>query len=221
MSVFGDPLMPVVAAGNYRDALAATILAFKNHGRTELCGPLARGLARGIAALPAPGADSGTGPVWLVPVPASGAGWRRRGYHPLGLLVADVRRHHRLPPGMAVAHVLGIRARPPWRQRHQKGLGKSARRANVRNTMRICHRLGGHHRNVTALAGRAVVIVDDVLTTGATLREAAETLARAGAVVCGAVVLAAARPPEPPAAAGGVQRPGENTYPQKMNKKIQ
>ncbi|WP_326493978.1 phosphoribosyltransferase family protein [Arthrobacter sp. MMS18-M83] len=46
-----------------------------------------------------------------------------------------------------------------------------------------------------ALEGRACIIVDDVLTTGATLAEAARAVTAAGGTVCGAVVLAATRPP--------------------------
>lgn len=196
MSVFGHATLPVVAMGEYRDILAAAILAFKNHGRTELGPPLARALARGIDSLPGLVPGLGGGELLLVPVPSTGGGWRRRGYDPVSLLLRAVARERRLPPGVTVAHVLAVRPRLPWRRRHQKGLGRSARRANVRNTMRV-----RRVRPAAGLAGAPVVVVDDVLTTGSTAGEAARALAGTGAVVCGALVLAAARAPDAAAAA--------------------
>jgi orotate phosphoribosyltransferase len=47
-----------------------------------------------------------------------------------------------------------------------------------------------------SLRGRECIIVDDVLTTGATLAEAARAIHEVGGVVRGAVVLAATRPPD-------------------------
>ena len=71
----------------------------------------------------------------------------------------------------------------------QKGLGRGARARRVRGSMKVRKRW--RHQ----LSGRKCLIVDDVLTTGATLAEAARAVSAAGGVVCGAVVLAATRPP--------------------------
>ncbi|BCW76308.1 hypothetical protein NicSoilB11_26330 [Arthrobacter sp. NicSoilB11] len=72
----------------------------------------------------------------------------------------------------------------------QKGLGRGARSQRVRGSMRV--KPGARAK----VAGRPCIIVDDVLTTGATVGEAARALHLAGAVVRGAVVLAATRPPD-------------------------
>ncbi len=203
VGVAGDTYLPVVAAGVYLDALAATILAFKNHGRTELAAPLGRCLARvldhavaspGGAGVPA--GPPGRAAVLLVPIPSTGSGWRRRGYDPVAMLLKAVRKEGRLPPQLLVAPVLGIRARAPWNRSHQKGLGRADRRRNVRNTMKIKRFGGRRFRLLANPGGQAVLLLDDVLTTGSTLREAAKTLAIAGFDVKGALVLAAARAPE-------------------------
>jgi len=123
VDVDGTVLLPVVAAGEYRDALATTILAFKNHGRTELARPLARALLRSLEAALGPrgrGAASIAGaapipdaPVLLVPIPGSGAGRRRRGYEPVTLLLAQLRRMGSIPAGTAVTPCLRLKYRPP------------------------------------------------------------------------------------------------------------
>jgi len=148
-------------------------------------------------------AQSRPGSPLLVPVPARAAAFRRRGFSPVLLLLGRARRSPALS-GAAVADVLRItrpaaarsaasRAnrhyRPGW-PGGQKGLGRAARSRRVRGTMRI--RSGFRRPDVR---GRTCIIVDDVLTTGATLAEAARALRAAGGVVRGAAVLAATRPP--------------------------
>jgi adenine/guanine phosphoribosyltransferase-like PRPP-binding protein len=65
------------------------------------------------------------------------------------------------------------------------------------------------------------MLVDDVLTTGSTLREAANTLETAGFQVRSAVVLAAARAPDPGRKNLPTEGLAENTFRQKMNKRMQ
>lgn len=215
VGVSGESHLPVLAAGHYRDALAATILAFKNHGRTELSAPLCRCLARVLdralgttldqsidRGLDAPERWAASNEphqgqaLWLVPIPSTGSGWRRRGYDPVALLLKTLVEERRLPSGLVIAPILGGKVKAPWRRHHQKGLGRAARRRNVRNTMKIKSRGGRGFRLLANPNGQAVLLLDDVLTTGSTLREAAKTLEKSGFIVRGAVVLAAARAPE-------------------------
>ncbi len=193
MDVDGTVLLPTVAAGSYRDELAQVLLAFKNHGRTDLAARLAGPLAGAMSAAVGSWPLAANGPLLVVPVPTSGKGFRKRGYDPVWLLLLTLRRRSAFPQGTEPRRALKLRLRPPWQQRSQKTLGRSARRANVRNSMYVRGRPGS--ARIRGLEGRRVLIVDDVLTTGATVAEAARALRTAGAVVCGSVVLAAAGGP--------------------------
>jgi ComF family protein len=104
----------------------------------------------------------------LVPMPTSRAAMRRRGYR-----VVDL-----------VARRGGLRPEPLLRAERatadQRGLGRDERRRNVDGSMRA-----------TDAAGRRVVVIDDVVTTGASLAEAVRALRHAGAEVLGAATIAA------------------------------
>lgn len=104
----------------------------------------------------------------IVPVPTSRAAFGRRGYRVPDLLVrrAGVAPHRLLVPAR--------------RTGDQRGLGREARARNVTASMRAAHPGRGR-----------VVIVDDVVTTGATLDEAARALRAAGYTPVCAIALAA------------------------------
>ncbi len=206
MGVAGETHLAVMAGGVYRDTLAASILAFKNHCRTELGPPLARCLVHSlhealIDMTAPPQAAAGNqcpvrGAVVLVPIPSTGSGWRRRGFDPVMFLLKTVVQEGRLPEGVVIAHLLRSRVKLPWQRRHQKGLGRSARRANVHHGMKVRPGVARKFLLTAKPNGQRVLVVDDVLTTGSTLREATETLESWGFLVVGAVVLGATRAPD-------------------------
>ncbi len=194
-----EPPLPVVAAGRYAHGLAACLLALKTTGRTDLVPVLAACLA---TALHAAARDWPPGPVLLVPVPSAPAALRRRWFDPVRLLLEDCARRGVLPAGTAVHRGLRHRAGGSLRRGPaQKRRGTAGRRAGPAGSLRCA-----------AVTGAPCVVVDDVLTTGATLGEAARALRAGGAEVVGAVVLAAVRPPAVPLTADSPaarRRPGE------------
>lgn len=152
---------PLVSALRYEGAARRAILLFKEQGRTDIAGVLGSQLALAIAA-------AVVGPVELVPLPPSRGSLARRGYDPvLTLLAATGLR------GSAVLH----------RRRDgvtQKTLDRESRRSNAVGSL-VAR---------AALAGRRVLLVDDVTTTGATLDEGARVVREAGGEVIGAATLA-------------------------------
>lgn len=209
----GGILLRAVASGIYRAELAQALLAYKRRGAASLRRELASALGRALrAALP----EGHEGPeIWLVPVPTSSAAYIRRGFDPVKDLLRWLLRHRLIPRGMRCVPLLARRrvgilaslrnavvALIMGGGGGQKGLGRRARRARLAGSFRArlpCWRRPG----MASLVGRRAVIVDDVLTTGATLREAARALEDIGVNVLGAVVIAVV--PEAPgqAATGG------------------
>lgn len=158
-------LPAVLAAATYDGVVRDLLLAHKERGRTTLAAPLGGLLAAAVA-------PYGRGVV-LVPVPSAPAAVRARGHdHARRLAAAAGRR-----AGLRAAWLLrGARV-----VADQSGLDPAARAANLAGAL-VARR---------PLDGLAVVVVDDVVTTGATLAEAARALRAAGADVRGAAVVAA------------------------------
>ncbi|GLY28428.1 hypothetical protein [Kineosporia sp. NBRC 101731] len=171
----------VWGATTYGGVAARLVVAWKERGRHDLTGPFGAALARALLACRA--STRGPGGRWLVvPVPSSGPARRRRG----GDLVADLARQAVRQAGPAwsaagfgpppqVAPVLTHRRGV----RDQGELSARARRDNLAGALAVREGLR------FPLRQRGCVIVDDVVTTGATAAEAARALTSQGARVVG------------------------------------
>ncbi|WP_188744878.1 ComF family protein [Phycicoccus endophyticus] len=163
----------------------AAVTAVKDEGRVdlrpELAGLLAVALGRALREDPVLRRDvRGVRPVVLVPVPGSPAARRRRG-EDATLVLAREAVARLGPPAPPLRAVL----RHTRRVGDQARLGRQARAANLAGALAVPPVARD------AVRGAACVVLDDVVTTGATLAEAARALRSAGAVhVAGAVVAA-------------------------------
>lgn len=170
---------PVVAAGEYGGSVARTVLGFKEQMRTDLVDVLGDALVRSILEfLRESGVEE---PLVLVPVPSSLRSVGRRGFSPAELLAQDaaakLERRHRLVVSDGLerpARVQIIRA--------QKKSSAFERQHQIQGSMRCA-------RN-TNFEGLSCLLVDDVVTTGASLGEAERVLSQAGARCKGAVTVA-------------------------------
>jgi ComF family protein len=164
------------SAGRYEGALRAIVHAFKYRGCRYLATPLGRRVREGAADL-LDGADA------VVPVPLHP--WRafRRGFNQSDDLARQLGRPVWRP-------LVRVRLGPP-----QAGVPAARRHANVRGAFRttpIGPLLALGHGWTRRLAGRSVVLVDDVMTTGATLDACARVLRAAGVSDVRAVTVARA-----------------------------
>ncbi len=162
-------LPPVRAFSPYAGEVQALLLAHKERGALGLTRPLGRALARTIGA--------GSGPVVLCPVPSAPGVARGRGHDHAGRLARVAAQELRGAGRPAsVQHML----RPARVVADQAGLTAGQRAANLHGALRA-----------RGAPGPPVLLLDDVVTTGATLVEAARALRVQGHPVLGAVVLAA------------------------------
>ncbi|MFE5680123.1 ComF family protein [Streptomyces erythrochromogenes] len=161
-------LPAVQAAAAYEGAVRAVLLAHKERGALPLAGVLGAALA---AAVLAGGTGPGRGEVALVPVPSARRQVRARGHDPARrIALAAAGRLRRAGVPARVAPVLGLRRAVA----DQAGLGARQRRENLAGALAV-------RRDGARLTGGArIVLVDDVVTTGATLAEAARAVRAAG-----------------------------------------
>ncbi|GAA4724349.1 ComF family protein [Promicromonospora umidemergens] len=197
----GVPPVPVWALTPYTGPVRDVVVHWKDRGRADLDRLLVPAL-RGAAARLGPALSPALGgaPAAVVPVPSTGAARRARSRDPVAVLARAV------ATGL---HDAGIRARvvPALARRgagrDQVGLGARARGRNLAGAVRMTR------RGVRSLGQRsACILVDDVLTTGATLAAVERALEHDGHEVLGAMVLAATPPPAD--GAGPARRPSSD-----------
>ena len=178
-------LAPPFAAAAYDGLVRAMVLAHKERGVLALASPLGRLLAGAAAAAMAARTRE---PLVLVPVPSRPASVRSRGHDPTWEMTVRATGWLRADGMRATAAPL-LRLRSGVRD--QAGLDAHERSANVFGSMRCPSRLLA--RLATRSPSAHVVVCDDVLTTGATAREAQRALEAVGLGVVGVAVVAATR----------------------------
>lgn len=156
--------VPLVAANPYRPIMQSVIPSYKDDGALHLGRALGERLAKAVAVLAPPPETV------LIPVPSRPMAVRRRGFDHCARLATSVASQCRLRAHKAL--------RRSDDGRDQQGLGSRARASNLQGRFRA-RRLR-----------EPVVIVDDIVTTGATLVEAVRALRAVGVVVVGAAVIA-------------------------------
>ncbi|WP_420711156.1 ComF family protein [Streptomyces sp. NRRL S-337] len=197
------PGLPGVWAGApYADEVRAVLLAHKERGALRLAGPLGWVLAGAVRGL-----WHGVEPLLLVPVPSARRSVAGRGHDPVRRIALAAAREMRRPGAAAAAAAgtgvgegagappeepgarPGVHVLPSLRQLRpvadQAGLSGPERRSNLAGALGV--RRGAER----LLSGQPVVLVDDLVTTGATLAEAARAVTAAGGRVIGAAVVAA------------------------------
>jgi predicted amidophosphoribosyltransferase len=177
-----------VTCSPYDGLISHLVTAHKDRGALGLAPVLAGPLALSVHALLQH--TGAAGPVLLVPVPSAAAAVRRRGYDATATLARLAARRLRPRYLVRTAPLLVQRAGV----RDQAGLAAEERRRNLDGALRVrggFARQGPRGRRRRAVADAVVVLVDDVVTTGSSLTEAARALHAAGVPVLGAATVAA------------------------------
>ena len=170
------PLLQLEWCAPFGGVVRRALHELKYSGETRLAVPLGDAIARRWSRV-------GAGGDVLVPVPVHAERRRRRGYDQAELIASAAARRLGLPMAPLLERSRATTA--------QFDLDRRSRATNVAGAFRL--RPGGGRVETSPLAGRWIVLVDDVVTTGATLASCAGPLLDAGAVGVSAITVARER----------------------------
>jgi predicted amidophosphoribosyltransferase len=166
----------VLSLGRYAGARREAIVAVKEHGRADLIAPLAIALRAGLERLLTWGVVAT--PLTIVPAPTRQSAARRRGGDPVTRMARAATAGLHDVRDVDVIQALRMRALV----RDSVGLSIADRQRNIAGRVKI-----GKHIEVQA---QDVLVVDDIVTTGATASESVRVLRLAGAHVAGVLAIA-------------------------------
>lgn len=181
-------LPPCTAVGPYAGPLRGCLLAYKERGRHGLARPLGALLARAIAHAAISAGAGPAGPLVLVPVPSTARAVRERhGDHMMRLVTHAARELRVHGWQVTVCRPLRARPRPDSATLDAPGRRKAAESSLTMRPARI--RVLRRHLTI----GGTLIVVDDIVTTGATLAAVTTRLTEANMQVAGSATLAATR----------------------------
>ncbi|HEY7273747.1 MAG TPA: ComF family protein [Actinoplanes sp.] len=183
------PGMPVCSAvGPYAGPLRSALLAYKERGRHRLARPLGALLAAAVADVAVRRGGGPAVPVMIVPVPSTSRAIRtRQGDHMARLATHAVRRLRTAGWQADLARPLRALPRPD-----SASLDPAGRAAVAESSLRIRPTRIRILRRALTMKG-TLIVVDDIVTTGATMAAVTSRLGEAQVQVTGAAVLAATR----------------------------
>jgi ComF family protein len=167
-----EPLLQLEWCASFRGVVRDALHAIKYQGEQRLAEPLGRAVARRWAA-------AGVGSELVMNVPVHRDRERQRGYDQAGLIAGQAADHLELPFVPALSRVRSTIA--------QFDLDRRDRAKNVRDAFAV------DPRATEGVRGRWILLIDDVVTTGATLAACATALEAAGALGVSAITVARER----------------------------
>lgn len=174
------PLLQLEWCAPFAGPIRHALHDLKYRGERRLAEPLGTAVGRRWT-------RAGTGAEVVVPVPVHAQRERERGYDQAALIAVVAARHLGLPLALALERDRATIA--------QYALGREDRAANVEGAFRLRDGGAADTQAVASgsVAGRWVLLVDDVITTGATLAACATALLAGGAIAVSAIAVARER----------------------------